>query len=168
MSKSLQECFSVLDVGSFPSAVCEIDPALRLPVDVVATKNAIEIVRPVPLFGDPILLDDAGADNGSLTLFMPSNAAWLLSDVNADSLSATERQSLVMAHLVSGTVYYSVGGHAVNLTTQFGNMITVTPQTGGSPSDAAPETAGSSLGQTFRYVIADIPLSNDVLHIIDK
>lgn len=105
------------------------------------------------VFGTSGVLDN----NLTSTYFVPNNAAWdsASSEENYSMLPEPDQIKLVAAHVVPGLVWY-YDRVATSLKTANGDLIYIT------------STGGFSLGQNFSFVETDIPLSDGVMHVIDR
>ena len=87
------------------------------------------------------------------TCFIPDNAAWLAHSTN--NTASVDIENLLGAHIIPGQVLYSPHGQ-LTAKSRHGNEIHFN------------DSGGNTLNQTFRYVLADIPLDAGVMHIIDR
>ena len=96
-------------------------------------------------------------DFDNFTVFVPSSQAWLSQHASVNSLSASKLDDLIKAHIVPGMVAYSTDlGVETTFVTSYANTV------------AFSSGLFSSLNQTFTITTPDIPLSNGVMHVIDR
>ena len=123
---------------------------LQIPELLAPTRQSIQILSELSIFDE---LDAFIFPPDVTTYFIPDNAAWLAHPFNSSDPASVA--DLLNAHLITNQALYStVGGK--NVVAVAGSTITFN------------DTGGTSLGQSFEYVLADIPLHNGVLHIIDR
>ncbi|KAJ9111866.1 hypothetical protein QFC20_002453 [Naganishia adeliensis] len=105
------------------------------------------------------LLEPLVAAKG-ITLFAPNDAALGAAGELIGTLNETQIQTVLTNHVINGTVVYSTLLASANYTSAGGQPFTFTTN-----STGAFVTSGTT---TAQIVAADIPISNGVVHIIDR
>ena len=130
--------------------IVHLQTLLQAPQIFAPTRQSIQILSELSIFDE---LDESIFPSDVTTYFVPNNAAWLAHPF--DSSEAGSSANLLNAHVIKAQALYStVGGKDV--ASVAGSTITFN------------NTGGLSQGQSFEYILADIPLFNGVLHIIDR
>jgi hypothetical protein len=140
--------------------IYEIDSVLQVPIAITPTLGNISLTSELGILGTVIA--EYGGECVGCTFFVPSVAA--LAAAPSSNLSLQEASSegytykeeaFGKVHIVEGIIWYVENGETT-LTADYGSPIILS-------SDG-----GSSFGQHFKFVVADVPLQDGVLHIIDK
>lgn len=132
-----------------------LDDFLHIPQNLSKTIAAINNTSSVTLFKGFGLV--AHSEAPIYTVLVPSNEAWLAQKTSIDTLSPSQQDDLIRAHIIPGVRYSTELHPETTWTTLFGNTVTLS---GGN---------FTTLNQTFTLDSnSDIPLWIGVVHIINK
>ena len=132
-----------------------IDDFLHIPQNLSATIAAVNDTSSVTLFKGLGLV--AHPEASMYTVLVPSNEAWLAQKTSIDTLSPSQLEDLVRAHIIPGVRYSTDLQPEMTWTTLYGNTVTLTGDN------------LTTLNQTFTLVSRpDIPLWIGVMHVINK
>ena len=127
-------------------------PSVDIPTTAAATTNHTSLVAAL----EKANLTTALKGEGPFTVFAPSDAAFTAAGISLDDFDADTLANILTYHVVSGKV----------MSTDLSNGMRATALNGGILAFSISEGNVSVNGA--KVVLADVPVSNGVIHVIDK
>lgn len=142
----------------------QIDAVLHVPTNLSATIPQLGIAA-FEQHLDPVGLFNSSQQLNAITLFAPSDQAFLDIDDEFSKASAQQQRTIMANHLINGTILYSsqlpssTNQTAINATSASGQNLTFTNRDG--------TLFVSSGNVSAKIVRSDALLDNGVIHVID-
>lgn len=142
----------------------QIDAVLHVPTNLSATIPQLGIAA-FEQHLDPVGLVNTTQELNAITLFAPSDQAFLDIDDKYSTLTTQQQRTIMANHLINGTILFSsqlpssTNNTAINATSASGQNLTFTNRDG--------TLFVSSGNVTAKIVRSDALLENGVIHLID-